>query len=432
MVINQTEALVSIDINSGKATREHNIEDTALKTNLEATDEIARQLRLRDLAGLIVIDYIDMEEKRNNRSVERRLKEALKNDRARIQVGRISHFGLLEMSRQRLRPSLLEGSTKVCPHCEGRGIVRSISSCALTVLRSIEEHLISKKTENLTVKCHPEVAFYILNDKRDHLLSLETEYGVSIFISPSGEVKTSQAIIERGGERLVPIRRPVGMPVKIDSAFEQEDEAAAEDAPAEEAGAEVPVMAGDGDGRDEDRQGAKRRRRGRRGGRRGGREGSGRGGAVAAGEAPDPGDQPTIKDEETEDSQRPAEFVSEGSEDGEGDVRAASGEREERQDRGRGRGRGRNRRDRWGRDRGRGQRMEEDAGRGGADAAPGPEQPPSEVRKPVERVEPAPVPAPASEAAPQPEPEPRKWQPPARTVPVAPGERKAGWWSRRG
>ena len=115
MVINQTEALVSIDINSGKATREHNIEDTALKTNLEASDEIARQLRLRDLAGLIVIDFIDMEEKRNNRSVERRLKDALKNDRARIQVGRISHFGLLEMSRQRLRPSLLEGSTRMCP-----------------------------------------------------------------------------------------------------------------------------------------------------------------------------------------------------------------------------------------------------------------------------------------------------------------------------
>ena len=126
MVINQTEALVSIDINSGKATREHNIEDTALKTNLEASDEIARQLRLRDLAGLIVIDFIDMEEQRNNRSVERRLKEALKNDRARIQVGRISHFGLLEMSRQRLRQGMLEGSTKPCPHCEGRGVVRSV------------------------------------------------------------------------------------------------------------------------------------------------------------------------------------------------------------------------------------------------------------------------------------------------------------------
>ena len=131
LVINQTEALVSIDINSGKSTREHNIEDTATKTNLEACDEIARQLRLRDFAGLVVIDFIDMEENRNNRDVERRMKEALKNDRARIQVGRISHFGLLEMSRQRLRPGLIEGTFRTCPHCEGRGMVRSVSSCGL-------------------------------------------------------------------------------------------------------------------------------------------------------------------------------------------------------------------------------------------------------------------------------------------------------------
>src|SRR5213075_3225321 len=142
MVINQTEALVSIDINSGKATREHNIEDTALKTNLEACDEIARQLRLRDLAGLVVIDFIDMEEKRNNRSVERRLKDALKNDRARIQVGRISHFGLMEMSRQRIRSSVLESSTDKCPHCGGTGHVRSVSSVTLHLLRMIEEMLL--------------------------------------------------------------------------------------------------------------------------------------------------------------------------------------------------------------------------------------------------------------------------------------------------
>src|SRR5947207_8821979 len=166
IVINQTEALVSIDVNSGRATREHHIEDTALQTNLEAAEEVARQLRLRDLAGLIVIDFIDMDEKRNNRAVERRLSECLKHDRARIQVGRISHFGLLEMSRQRLRPSLLEGSTRVCPHCEGRGIVRSVSSCALSVLRAIEEQLITRKPENLTVKANREVAFNILNQKR--------------------------------------------------------------------------------------------------------------------------------------------------------------------------------------------------------------------------------------------------------------------------
>src|SRR5438093_4629275 len=180
VVLNQTEALVSIDVNSGRATREHHIEDTALKTNLEAAEEIARQLRLRDLAGRIVIDFVDMDEKRNNRTVERRLKESLKHDRARIQVGHISHFGLLEMSRQRLRPSLLEGSTRVCPHCEGRGLVRSVSSCALSVLRAIEEHLISRKPENLTVKANREVAFYILNEKRDHLLSLEADYQISI------------------------------------------------------------------------------------------------------------------------------------------------------------------------------------------------------------------------------------------------------------
>ncbi len=142
VVINQTEALVAIDVNSGRSTREHNIEDTALRTNLEAADEIARQLRLRDLAGLIVIDFIDMEESRNNRAVERRTKDALKNDRARIQVGRISHFGLLEMSRQRIRTGVLEGSTVVCAHCQGAGVVRSTASIALHVLRLLEDALI--------------------------------------------------------------------------------------------------------------------------------------------------------------------------------------------------------------------------------------------------------------------------------------------------
>ncbi len=142
IVINQTEALVAIDVNSGRSTREHNIEDTALRTNLEAADEIARQLRLRDLAGLIVVDFIDMEESRNNRAVERKIKDALKNDRARIQVGRISHFGLLEMSRQRIRTGVLEGSTVVCPHCQGAGVVRSTASIALHVLRVLEDALI--------------------------------------------------------------------------------------------------------------------------------------------------------------------------------------------------------------------------------------------------------------------------------------------------
>ena len=169
IVLNQAEALVAIDVNSGRATREHHIEDTALKTNLEAADEIARQLRLRDLAGLIVIDFIDMDEKRNNRAVERRLKECLKQDRARIQVGRISHFGLLEMSRQRIRTSVLESSTEKCPYCGGSGHVRSVSSLALQVLRALEEQLMKGATHNLIARTRPDVALYVLNQKRAHL-----------------------------------------------------------------------------------------------------------------------------------------------------------------------------------------------------------------------------------------------------------------------
>ena len=191
LVINQTEALVSIDINSGKSTREHSIEDTALKTNLEAAEEIARQLRLRDLAGLIVIDFIDMEDKRNIRQVERRLKEVLKGDRARIQVGRISQFGLLEMSRQRLRQGMLENATRPCPHCFGTGVIRSVSSSALSVLRGIEEQLAGRKEgsdNTFTLRCHPDSAFYILNEKRDHLTGLEHHYGVSIYVEPDRDI----------------------------------------------------------------------------------------------------------------------------------------------------------------------------------------------------------------------------------------------------
>src|SRR5262245_53722533 len=173
IVLNQAEALVAIDVNSGRATREHHIEDTALKTNLEAAEEIARQLRLRDLAGLIVIDFIDMDEKRNNRAVERRLKECLRHDRARIQVGHISHFGLLEMSRQRIRSSVLESSTEKCSHCGGTGHVRSVSSVALQLLRSLEEMLLKGATHNIMVRTRTEIALYLINQKRAHLRDLE-------------------------------------------------------------------------------------------------------------------------------------------------------------------------------------------------------------------------------------------------------------------
>ncbi|HVV80704.1 MAG TPA: ribonuclease E/G, partial [Pseudolabrys sp.] len=195
IVINQTEALVAIDVNSGRATREHSIEDTATKTNSEAADEIARQLRLRDLAGLIVIDFIDMDEGRNNRIVERRVKEALKHDRARIQVGRISHFGLLEMSRQRIRTSVLESSTEKCPICGGSGHVRSVSSVTLALRRSIEETLQKGATQNLIVRTRAEVALYVLNQKRSHLRALEERFRITITVSADPEVVGTQAFI---------------------------------------------------------------------------------------------------------------------------------------------------------------------------------------------------------------------------------------------
>jgi len=199
IVINQAEALVAIDVNSGRATREHHIEDTALKTNCEAAEEIARQLRLRDLAGLIVIDFIDMDEGRNNRTVERRLKEALKHDRARIQVGRISHFGLLEMSRQRIRTSVLESSTEKCPVCGGSGHVRSVSSVALQLLRAIEEMLIKGATHNLIVRTRTEVALYVLNHKRAHLRALEERFRITITVSADPAVTGQQSyVIDRG------------------------------------------------------------------------------------------------------------------------------------------------------------------------------------------------------------------------------------------
>ncbi len=182
LVINQTEALVAIDVNSGRSTRERNIENTALSTNLEAAAEVSRQLRLRDLAGLVVIDFIDMEENRNNRAVERKLKECLRGDRARIQIGRISHFGLLEMSRQRLRSGFLEGSTTTCPLCQGQGFVRSVESAALHVLRGIEDYILNDHKQNLIIATTSEVAFYILNQKRDNLLSIEATYSVSLLL----------------------------------------------------------------------------------------------------------------------------------------------------------------------------------------------------------------------------------------------------------
>jgi ribonuclease E len=257
LVINQTEALVAIDVNSGKATREFSIEETALNTNLEAADEIARQLKLRDLAGLIVIDFIDMEEKRNNRAVERRLKEALRFDRARIQVGRISHFGLLEMSRQRLRSGVLERSTSQCPHCQGTGIIRSTESVALAVLRGLEDALMSGPPASLVAKTTASVALYILNNKRSFVNDMEARYGVSITVQASDKLQGANFTIEKVSRPAEVTRRPERSAVNMDWGFE------AEEAGEDEEGA--PEAEHEGGEDTETRRGRRRRRRRGRG-----------------------------------------------------------------------------------------------------------------------------------------------------------------------
>jgi ribonuclease E len=276
IVINQAEALVAIDVNSGRATREHHIEDTALKTNCEAADEIARQLRLRDLAGLIVIDFIDMDEGRNNRTVERRLKEALKHDRARIQVGRISHFGLLEMSRQRIRTSVLESSTEKCPVCGGSGHVRSVSSVALQLLRAVEEMLIKGATHNLIVRTRAEVALYVLNHKRAHLRALEERFRITITVSADPAVTGQQSyVIDRGEQVHTPeaARNLAAQQPQIPISTEESEEDFITGDDQEEAPELATAEPEDEPTRDiGEREGSRRRRRRR------GRGGRGRGG----------------------------------------------------------------------------------------------------------------------------------------------------------
>ena len=268
IIINQTEALVSIDVNSGRSTKEHSIEDTALQTNLEAAEEVARQLRLRDLAGLIVIDFIDMEENRNNRSVEKRLKDHLKNDRARIQVGRISHFGLLEMSRQRIRASVLESTMKPCPHCGGTGHVRSDSSVALMVIRAIEEFLLKDSRHHITVRTPTATALYVLNHKRSNLVDLERRFGLTISLEADETLGAQHFAIFRGAVA----EKPAGLleakptPAGYVEAEEIEEEIVEDEAEEAEAAAAPAETARSSDG-DGGRDQRKRRRRRRRGGR---------------------------------------------------------------------------------------------------------------------------------------------------------------------
>lgn len=280
IVIDPTEALVSIDVNSGKATREANIEATALRTNLEAAEEVARQLRLRDLAGLVVVDFIDMENHRNNRAVEKRIKECLKSDRARIQVGRISAFGLLEMSRQRLRQGVVETTTSPCPNCSGTGLIRSVDSLALHILRGIEEEAMRKRHRAFDVTVPTDVAVYIFNQKRDWLEQIETRFGLSVFViadsslqAPNYEIKPAQRAVpshaEPAAEQTVEVeknedekpRRPRRRRPRSGADNEENTQSQA-DTDSDANAAESADMSGD-----EEADQKPKRRRGRRGGR---------------------------------------------------------------------------------------------------------------------------------------------------------------------
>ena len=270
LVINQTEALVAIDVNSGKSTRERNIEETALKTNLEAAEELGRQLRLRDLSGLIVVDFIDMEENRNQHAVERRMKDAMRNDRARIQIGSISHFGLLEMSRQRLRLSINESISNLCPHCEGTGRVRSIDTAALQLLRSIEEEAQKGKMDELHITAHRDVVLFILNHKRSAVAEIEARFGLMVVLLSDDSLIAPEYKVDRVGwqgkaQAKQPSRQSqqpshANNNVKQDTSDSDKVEAAETEANAAPHPENDETSSEDG--------GAKRRRRGRRGGRR--------------------------------------------------------------------------------------------------------------------------------------------------------------------
>ena len=314
IVINQTEALVAIDVNSGRATRDRHIEDTALRTNMEAADEIARQLRLRDLAGLIVIDFIDMESNKHNAMVERRLKESLRHDRARIQVGRISHFGLLEMSRQRLRPSIAEQTFITCPHCLGRGTIRGVESSALQVLRAIEEEGAKRRAAEINVHVASDVALWLLNRKRDRLSEIEARFGMSVFLQPDEKLMGPALRIERlrAAEPMAVAAGPSALrmdyaPEAEDIAPEAEEEEA--DSPSAEAREETA----------EEGERRRRRRRRRRGGRREGGPQGGEGGAEADGEgeegaeaAAEAGDMPEGEAQPAGEEAQTAEGAAEG------------------------------------------------------------------------------------------------------------------------
>ncbi|NPD13815.1 ribonuclease E/G [Xinfangfangia sp. D13-10-4-6] len=294
IVIGITEALVAIDVNSGRATKEGSIEDTALKTNLEACDEVARQLRLRDLAGLIVIDFIDMEERRNNASVEKRLKDRLKTDRARIQVGRISGFGLMEMSRQRLRPGMLESTTQPCPHCHGTGLIRSDDSMALTILRALEEEGTRKRSKEVLLKAPISIVNYLFNHKREHIALIEARYGMAVrmeadphMVSPDYELEKFKTATRALPEPSQVISGHAGLMGDLVEEEDEDliDEALEEEEAADEEAAVTTTAEGKDDAAGEGGNKKKRRRRRRRRGGRDGQDGAAEGAEAGSDEA---------------------------------------------------------------------------------------------------------------------------------------------------
>ncbi|GEP10231.1 Rne/Rng family ribonuclease [Methylobacterium gnaphalii] len=460
LVINPTEALVSVDVNSGRATREHDIEDTALKTNLEAADEVARQVRLRDLAGLVVIDFIDMEEKRNNRAVEKRLNEALKNDRARIQVGRISPFGLLEMSRQRIRTGVLESSSIPCAHCGGSGMVRAASSVALHILRSIEEALVKSSSHNLVLRTRTEACLYILNQKRAHLYELETRFGVTVTVAADDRLPASSPFQLDRGDLAVKSAAPItGVRAVAISPTYEVDEDEIEDEVTEDAEGDAETEAKDGaesreaGGESSDENGRRRRRRRRRRGGRGGSEND-------RARADDEGDE---SGEASEDAEAVAEEGSELTAGAEGEETVSDGDSESegegegarRRRRGRRGGRGR---ERGGR--GRSERDDESASderetgeavafteepvsaetviavatEAARETGPDGAEPPTKAEAAVQDAVDLPVEsAPVAETAPEPAPAPQPLPEPVAVAltPVDPNRpKRAGWWSR--
>ena len=390
LVINPTEALVSIDINSGRSTKEHNIEQTATATNLEAAQEIARQLRLRDMAGLVVIDFIDMDHNSNVRKVEKAMKEALKSDRARIQVGRISAFGLMEMSRQRLRTGVLEASTVTCPHCEGTGLVRTPSSSGLSALRLIEDEAARGNGSLLTLRCSQEAAFYVLNKKRADIAEIEERYGVSVEVESDGEMEGARMSVEVSGPppahapRIDPIieDQDEDYPEEIEDDFEDEAEADAEQENEREAGS---------DSDDEARRSKRRRRRrGRRGrGRDEQGEDNGR----------DTAQDDSDEREEAEDTDEPHNARDDDAEEGE------NGEKRRRRRRGKRGGR---------RKSGEGRSEEQDRDHGADEAAIASDDAPAAEEAPAPEPAPQAEPVEAAEAAPEAKPRRARRRPKAR------------------